>query len=299
MLDPELGAQLRARVHLRGLRAPHASPTSRAPLYERAVARGQPVVVDDLADLPGPDTRSRRSCCRAASATSWCAPLHYQDKVIGTLELVSPAAGRSQRAHLPKLQEVLPLFSMAVQRSMDELNSRIQTVIKEKCTAIHPVVEWRFRKAVLDSLERHRGECDRGHRDGADRLLGRPPALRARGHPRLVHPAGRGHPGRSPRPARGSPGTVIQRRATSPAPAGPRRARLSHRHARPPQIEREPRIGDEMAMVALPADGGRGAASIIFGRSDPASASASRRTGAPLDPRLGTVYQAARISRRA
>jgi hypothetical protein len=47
---------------------------------------------------------------------------------------------------------------MAVQRSMDELNSRIQTQIKEKFTAIHPVVEWRFRKAVLDSLEAREGE---------------------------------------------------------------------------------------------------------------------------------------------
>src|SRR4029453_7211898 len=44
-------------------------------------------------------------------------------------------------------------FSMAVQRSMEELNSRIQAFIKEKCTAIHPVVEWRFRKAVLKSIE--------------------------------------------------------------------------------------------------------------------------------------------------
>jgi hypothetical protein len=38
---------------------------------------------------------------------------------------------------------------------MEELNARIQTQIKEKFTAIHPVVEWRFRKAVLDGLERH------------------------------------------------------------------------------------------------------------------------------------------------
>ncbi|OLE38321.1 MAG: hypothetical protein AUG00_05645 [Candidatus Rokubacteria bacterium 13_1_20CM_2_70_7] len=44
---------------------------------------------------------------------------------------------------------------MAVQRSMEELNARIQTQIKEKFTAIHPVVEWRYRKAVLDSLDRH------------------------------------------------------------------------------------------------------------------------------------------------
>ena len=36
---------------------------------------------------------------------------------------------------------------------MEELNARVQGFIKEKCTAIHPVVEWRFRKAVLKGIE--------------------------------------------------------------------------------------------------------------------------------------------------
>jgi hypothetical protein len=52
-----------------------------------------------------------------------------------------------------KLREVLPLFSMAVRRSLEELETRVQAVIKEKCTAIHPAVEWRFRQAVLRSIE--------------------------------------------------------------------------------------------------------------------------------------------------
>jgi hypothetical protein len=47
---------------------------------------------------------------------------------------------------------------MAVRRSLDELEARVQAVIKEKCTAIHPSVEWRFRRAVLDSIEEHDGE---------------------------------------------------------------------------------------------------------------------------------------------
>jgi len=51
---------------------------------------------------------------------------------------------------------------MAVQRSMEELNARIQSVIKEKCTAIHPVVEWRFRKAVLTGIEHYDEETAGG-----------------------------------------------------------------------------------------------------------------------------------------
>jgi hypothetical protein len=55
---------------------------------------------------------------------------------------------------VPKLLDVLPLFSVAVQRSLEELDDRIQALIKEKCTAIHPVVEWRFRRAILNGVER-------------------------------------------------------------------------------------------------------------------------------------------------
>ena len=41
---------------------------------------------------------------------------------------------------------------------MEELNTRVQAVIKEQCTAIHPAVEWRFRQAAINWMH--------GHKDG-------------------------------------------------------------------------------------------------------------------------------------
>jgi GAF domain-containing protein len=122
-------------------------------VFERAVKSGQPVIVADLAELR-PRTPVEDQIVASGVRGMLVAPLHYQDKIIGTLTLESPNVCDLDATHLPKLNEVLPLFSMAVQRSMDELNARIQTEIKERFTAIHPVVEWRFRKAVLDELER-------------------------------------------------------------------------------------------------------------------------------------------------
>lgn len=122
-------------------------------VYERAVTSGRPVIVDDLAGLDAPTVIEQQMIATGIRGFV-VAPLHYQDRVIGTLELGSARPGDLDASHLPKLHEVLPLFSMAVQRSMEELNARIQTQIKERFTAIHPVVEWRFRKAVLDGLER-------------------------------------------------------------------------------------------------------------------------------------------------
>ena len=136
--------------------AHHVTAEFAGSLYERAVVEGRPVVVDDLtAHLDR--TPIEEELIRSGIRNFVCAPLHYQDKVIGTLELVSDHVGDLNANHLPKLQEVLPLFSMAVQRSVEELNSRIQAVINEQCTAIHPAVEWRFRRAVLNAFERHQG----------------------------------------------------------------------------------------------------------------------------------------------
>ena len=140
--------------------AHHATAEFAGSLYERAVVQDRPVVVDDLTAYPD-RTPIEEELIRSGIRNLVCAPLHYQDKVIGTLELVSDHIGDLNANHLPKLQEVLPLFSMAVQRSVEELNGRIQAVINEQCTAIHPTVEWRFRRAVLNAFERHRGTASK------------------------------------------------------------------------------------------------------------------------------------------
>ena len=58
---------------------------------------------------------------------------------------------------------MLPLFAVALNRSLEQLDQRIQTVIKEECTAIHPSVEWRFQQAALNYIQ-HKGEAVSGPR---------------------------------------------------------------------------------------------------------------------------------------
>ncbi len=135
--------------------AHHKTSEFAGSLYERAVRQERPVIIDDLRAWPD-RTWVENELIEHGARNFVAAPLHYQDRVIGTLELVSPNPGDLDATHLPKLDEVLPLFSMAVQRSVEELDTRVQALIKEKCTAIHPTVEWRFRKAVLNSIERQR-----------------------------------------------------------------------------------------------------------------------------------------------
>ena len=137
----------------------HTVEEFRGSVYERAVKQGGPLIIEDMTEMAG-RTPADDEIIEWGLRNIIVAPLFYQDKVIGTLELGSPRPGDLDWTHLPKLMQILPLFSMAVQRSMEELNSRIQAFIKEKCTAIHPVVEWRFRKAVLKGMDKRDHNAD-------------------------------------------------------------------------------------------------------------------------------------------
>ena len=122
-------------------------------IYERASLRGEPIFVEDMAALTVRSAKEE-AILRKGMRSLVVAPLHYQQELIGMLSLSSPVPGDVNTLLTPRLQEVLPLFSVAVKRSVDELHSRVESFIKEQFTAIHPVVEWRFRKAVLQGMER-------------------------------------------------------------------------------------------------------------------------------------------------
>jgi len=135
--------------------AHHAMAEFAGTVYEQTVKGERPIVVNDLAEKRNRHVVEDHLVASGTRALV-VAPLHYQDRVIGTIELASPTPGDFTLMHLPKLAEILPLFAMAVRRSIDEFNNRVQAIIKEKATAIHPTVEWRFRRAVLDAIERMR-----------------------------------------------------------------------------------------------------------------------------------------------
>jgi len=128
-------------------------------VYERATLERRPLIVEDLQTHPN-RTRVENELLAAGYRSLVAAPLFYEDTHIGSFELISTEPGALNVTHTPSLLQVLPLFAVAVKRSMDELESRIQALIKEKCTAIHPTVEWRFRQAALASFERAEAEDD-------------------------------------------------------------------------------------------------------------------------------------------
>lgn len=79
-------------------------------------------------------------------------PLKDNEEVIAVLELVSGQKDLVSSNGARKLSELLPGLSVAVRREMNRLESRVDSVIKEYCTAIHPSVAWRFEEAAFRYL---------------------------------------------------------------------------------------------------------------------------------------------------
>ena len=126
-------------------------------IYEKAVDTGEPQIIYDLSMLPN-CTKVEREINKMGVKNLLVAPLVYEGKTIGVIELGSQKAGDLNAINALKLIEIIPLFSLALKRSIDDTENRIQAIIKEKCTAIHPAVEWRFRQAAVHLLEKENSD---------------------------------------------------------------------------------------------------------------------------------------------
>ena len=81
------------------------------------------------------------------------------NELIGMLLVFSKKAGSLQNDHLIKIDPVIPLFKLALQKSQEQLDHQVDKVIKEQFTAVQDAVEWRFTEAALNYLTRkNKGE---------------------------------------------------------------------------------------------------------------------------------------------
>lgn len=83
----------------------------------------------------------------------YLAPLIDEGKFIGYLEIGAHEANGLDVFSTLYFEELLPLFAMAVSRFLEGLEDKVQAIIKQNCTAVHPAVEWKFNKAAIDYLD--------------------------------------------------------------------------------------------------------------------------------------------------
>lgn len=130
-------------------------------VYGRCYSDGAVHIIDDIVrETDEPDTAITRQLLAKGMRNLYTAPLRNSDQVQGILYLSSPVPGDLNPLNTLKMAEVLPLFSLALSRTIEDLNNRVQRTIREEYTKIHPSIEWRFRKAALRLLESERAGDD-------------------------------------------------------------------------------------------------------------------------------------------
>ena len=133
------------------------APGTENSVYEKACRFQEVLLVEDLEAFPK-KTILEEKLLEEGVRSLLVAPLrNRKGQVIGVMELAAPQPYGVNSFYEARLRDLLPLFQMALERSRDEVDNRLEAIIRERYTNIHPSVEWKFiRKAfkILKEEER-------------------------------------------------------------------------------------------------------------------------------------------------
>ncbi len=122
-------------------------------IYFQVIESGHSLILPDVTEVPN-NTRFEYRLQEENIRSLYLAPLKVDDSVVGILEIGARKEHSLNSLQAGKLRELAGIFGVALGRSLDEQEDRVQALIKRQYTSIHPVVEWKFRKAALDHLSR-------------------------------------------------------------------------------------------------------------------------------------------------
>ena len=80
------------------------------------------------------------------------APLYVGDQLLGFSELISPHPYAFSATNIQSVRQLVPILCSAVDRKFRELELRMDAYLREKCSAIHPSCEWKFKESAFHSL---------------------------------------------------------------------------------------------------------------------------------------------------
>lgn len=81
-------------------------------------------------------------------------PLKHNGELIGVLEITSDTPFKLKALHIFKIEKAIPLFTLALEKTAESLETQIDKVIKEKFTAVQPAVEWKFTEVAWNYIKK-------------------------------------------------------------------------------------------------------------------------------------------------
>ena len=112
----------------------------------------QPIVYQTLDKKDIVELESLKLYYELGARSVIISPLKENGRLLGLLEVVSDTPGRLTNIHLEKIEKVIPLFTLAVEKTIENLDIQVDKVIKENFTAVQPAVEWKFVEAAFSYI---------------------------------------------------------------------------------------------------------------------------------------------------
>jgi hypothetical protein len=113
---------------------------------------GQPVLYETLNEQLLTNVQCLQYYFKEGARSIILCPLKQHDGLIGILEVISKVPGQLKPVHVSKIEAAIPLFTLGLEKNLDQLNNEVDNVIKKKFTAVQPAVEWRFTEAALNYI---------------------------------------------------------------------------------------------------------------------------------------------------
>lgn len=126
-------------------------------VYERSWMEKRYVTIENLEAYPF-KSKIENSLLANGIKSMLLAPLVDEGETIGLLELASTQINKLNPLSGARVENVLPMFTVAVKRVKSDMETEVRALIQEECTAIHPAVQWRFFEAGMRLLNRRRKE---------------------------------------------------------------------------------------------------------------------------------------------
>ncbi|HYG02717.1 MAG TPA: GAF domain-containing protein [Chryseosolibacter sp.] len=128
-------------------------------LYERSWTEKRFIAIENLEQYPyrGP---VEEALIANGVRNLMLAPLIEGGETIGILEVTSPTPGKLNYISAAKIEHALPMFTAAVKRVKEDMDTEIRALIQQECTNIHPSVQWRFFEAGTNLMAKRRRGVD-------------------------------------------------------------------------------------------------------------------------------------------
>jgi hypothetical protein len=122
--------------------------------YDKLIKHKDNIALADLSEFvrQNPDNYTAVKLQEQGIRSLILAPLIKNDTPMGIIELVSSKANEFNSVNVHKLEIVMPFLVDTVDRKITDFQNKIEAVIQNNYTTLHPSVNWKFRREAKNFI---------------------------------------------------------------------------------------------------------------------------------------------------